>query len=159
MRVKVHLFRGTGIIGWLIRWQTWGKYAHVAIEMDDVLYEAYEGPFPKGSVTATDLSDEWPSNRQKPSLTLIPEEELTSTELTSMKNFLEEAVGKKYDYWSILSFLSRGKERSWTTDKYFCSELVCSVFKWINKPLFRKVSCRKISPSDITYSLRLKDIE
>jgi hypothetical protein len=157
-RVKVHLFEGSGVIGCLIRWRTWRKYAHAAIEIDGMLYEAVENPFPNGGVIKNDVSESWIPGRQKPSLTLVSET-LSDSNVQSMTNFLEECVGKKYDYWAVLAFISRRKERISSKDKYFCSELVCEAFKWIDKPLFNNLHCRKVSPGLIANSIRLKELK
>ena len=157
-RVKIHLFRGTGLVGWFIRWRTWRPYAHAAIEVDGILYEAVENPFPKGSVIKNDVSEAWIPGRQEPAITLVPEQ-LSDTNIQKLKNFLEEAVGTPYDYWAVIAFLSRKKERVTSKSKYFCSELVCEAFAWIDKPLFHRLHCRKVSPGLIANSVRLKELK
>jgi len=40
--VKVHFYRGTGFIGRAIRFFSWGEQSHVAMQINNTLYEAKE---------------------------------------------------------------------------------------------------------------------
>jgi hypothetical protein len=156
--IKIHLFQGRGLVAWAIRWFTWGKYSHVGIQMGNYFYEAREGsliPYRRGEVKVHYLKTGWAYSKRQPAKTLHLE--LTDKEYVDMQRFLDRQVGKRYDYGAIFSFISRGKEWLISKDTYFCSELVCYALKYIKKPLFLDKECRKVSPSDIAYSLIFKE--
>ena len=43
MKVKIHFYRGTHFISYLIRLRTFSEFSHVSIQIDDKIYESKEG--------------------------------------------------------------------------------------------------------------------
>lgn len=133
--VYVRLYRGTGLINALIRWQTRSHYAHAAIQVDDMLYEAL--PF-KGVIRRFLRSDD-----NKADTFFL---DLNGGFLASrVKTFLDEQVGKKYDFLGVLRFLTREKERR--HNRYFCSELVYEALMQGGVMPLRCAESWKISPA------------
>ncbi len=100
-------------MGRLIAWRTHSEFSHVAIYLEDyAYYEAYMG---EGVVKTKDGIE-----RAKPhSEIYIP---LHIRETTALIVFLEEQVGKGYDYKAIVSFVGNSNKNE--KGKYICSELV-----------------------------------
>ena len=140
--------RGHGLISALIRWQTWGRYSHVAIEIGGWVYEAVprrgvrKTPAAKYNwvnvdVFTTDFGDRFD----------IP-----------IREFLEDKLGRSYDYLGVLRFIPRWKEVHSQSKRYFCSELVFAALDWIIPArLLERVPGVKVSPSLLSYSPRLRN--
>lgn len=108
---------GYGLISTLIRWFSRGRYNHVSIQLGDFTYEAIEG---KGVIKT--LTKKWNADTVVESVVLT----ISDKAEQDLFKFLEEQVGKKYDYRGVLSFLwgfTRPKEGAW-----FCSELAMITF-------------------------------
>lgn len=115
---------GKGIISTLIRFFSAGSYSHASIRVGDVVYEAQYG---KGvRKVAASL---FPTTNVKATLDFMADD----AQMVSVTQFLEDQVGKRYDYLGILSFLwmfVRQKEGKW-----FCSELATvSLMKLLDVP-------------------------
>ena len=150
--MRIHFYRGSGFLGWAIRWRTWGKYAHVAIEIDGWIYEAIEG---KGVIKRAICSSPEKCNpcncQEKSDLVLKAPKAIKGR----AKRFLEDQVGKPYDYWAILGFVSRRNRQE--DDKFFCSELLAEMMVHCGLPLFDRVDAWKISPSLASISPNLRE--
>ena len=112
MQITYNAHYGYGIVSTLIRWFSRGRYNHISIELDGVVYEAKEG---KGVIATT--KGAWDDSTVVDSISF----ELSPFAETEIFVFLQEQIGKKYDYRGVLSFLwgfTRPRMGRW-----FCSEL------------------------------------
>lgn len=133
--------RGHGFMAALIRWQTWGRYSHVAIEIAGWVYEAV--PF-KGVRKTPAAKFNW--DHVDIFVADGYHEEYTLA-------FLESQLGKPYDYLGVMRFLPRWKEGIFS-ERWFCSELF-----YIAVPgLLERVPAVKVSPSMLSYSPRLRKV-
>jgi hypothetical protein len=115
----------------LIRIATMSRFSHVAIEVDNTIYESRFATGvhkPKHIKNVTDII------------------ELDNLDDESVKAFLEAQVGKKYDSKAICSFMF---SRTWEDlNKWFCSELGAMAIKVGGyKGIPNNLS--KISPEDL----------
>jgi len=134
----IHLFRGSGILGWLIRKQTRKEFAHAEIEIDGILYAADAG---KG-VTQTFATGEEDSVR-------IP---VYLPRPRKARLFVRKQLDKKYDYSSVLRFVSRRQATRKSSGKWFCSELVFAVCMVGGLRLFNNCEPWEVSPGIIPWS-------
>lgn len=146
--MKLLLYRGTGWISRIIKWQSRGPYSHVAIMIDGgAIYEAREFKgvrrFTKPIIGDIDIF-------QVNNLTMEQEREA--------EQFLLRQVGKKYDYTMVMRFITRRNETRKSSGKWFCSELAAAVCAKINAPLFANTEPWEVPPSWIHRSLRVSSI-
>lgn len=138
--MKLHFYhRKKGLIPKLIQYYT-GYWNHVSIELDGVVYEALGGRLlgTNGVVMSPNkLSYHSGKNAPNEVVTIkIPmglrqriDPEITKT---TLKFFLEQRVGRKYDLRGVFGFIFRwvrGKESN-----YYCSELAIEAIEiWKGK--------------------------
>ncbi len=135
----VLLFRGRGLISWLIRWQTRGNYSHAALlRPDGMIVEAWQG---KGvQVKAmTDLAEV-----DIYSVAMTPEQWGTALDYATSQ------VGRGYDYWAVIRFIDRRNMPA--NDKWFCSELVFESLARAGVRLFERIMPWAVSPGLIAIS-------
>lgn len=121
--VKLIFFRGKGIMSALIRWQTRGKFSHVGILFEDgVFFESWTGSakhlWRNGGVTSQ-------MNYQIPKDAAVATVEVPDDAYAAMQRFALQQRQKRYDYRSVIRFLTRAKPEQ--DNKFFCSELVVEI--------------------------------
>ena len=141
-KVKVLLYRGTGFVSQIIRWRTWGDYAHVAMLVRGKVYESIEG---KGVVSAM---QDYHLGKRLP--TKVLQIELPSVVVDKIEEWCKSKVGDKYDYTAIYGFIVRRDRQS--NGKWFCSEYVTEAFKHAGVDLFLRTPSWKISPQLVSIS-------
>lgn len=147
--MQIALYQGTSWISKAIRWQTRGQYSHAAIMFDDgSIIEAWHNP---GYVREQySLSD-----GHTPGIVVdIYKVETTREQDATIRVFLLEQIGKKYDYRAIARFISRSKRDN--PDRWFCSELVFEAFRRAGVHLLERVESHKVHPAMLGYSPLLK---
>lgn len=144
--VKIHFWKGTGVIGALIRFFSWGPVAHVAMEIDRTLYESIEG---KGVISGPIIT-----RRPPPTRTLVLE--CDSTQKQSMIDWWTHRIGWKYDWLSVFRFVYRRSETESTERRYFCSEAVMDAAAAAGIHLLERVDSSKVNPSMVYWSPILK---
>jgi hypothetical protein len=146
---KVLLFRGRGLISALIRWQTRGEYSHAAFLLPDgQILESWPG----AGVRIKRLTD-------YKGIDVYDVLGITPEQWASALSFAQSQLGKKYDYWSIIRFVSRRNLPQ--NDKWFCSELLFVSLMMAGFHLFERVEGSAISPAvlAITPLLELSAIQ
>jgi uncharacterized protein YycO len=66
--------------------------------------------------------------------------------------FLNDQVGKVYDFIALLHFVTRRPEYAWEQEKWFCSELVFAAFAAAGIELLARVPAYKVYPAMLSYS-------
>jgi len=142
----IALYRGTSLVSKAIQFQTRSPYSHAGyIFPDQTIIEAWHiGGVRRnehiGSVhtpgTVIDLFE--PS---------IP---MTGYECAAIEEFLTAQVGMKYDFRSVVRFMSRVQASA--NDKWFCSELVFAAFLYINRVLLKRIDASCVSPALLSLS-------
>jgi uncharacterized protein YycO len=158
--MKILLFRGRGISSALIRWQTWSKYSHVAVYLDDgSIIESEPGigvrhlSLPKG------CEAEFCAERGG-CLVLTPV--IDAGQEAQIIRFLKLQVGKPYDWRGVfrfvLPFIKHNPLDSMIhQNRWFCSDVLAAAFDFAGCPLLYRIPFYKVSPEKITYSLRLQE--
>lgn len=142
---RLLLFRGRGIISWLIRWQTRSCYSHAALMLPDgSVIEAWQG----AGVRRTWLRD-WTE------VDVFDIHEMTTEQWQAAIAFARCQIGKPYDYRGVLRFLSR--RRKALDDRWFCSELVYKSLESAGVRLLRDVEAGEVSPGMLARSPLLCD--
>ncbi len=121
MIVKFHFYEGKSRISKLIKWRTRGKYSHVAVEIGDKVIEAWNG---KVRLTTDKMKLHTPNT---PITTICLE--VSDTLGRGWESFLLDQVGKKYDFWAIMSFIGTGSRQN--SKRWFCSELANTFFDYM----------------------------
>ena len=148
--MRILLFRGKGFISSLIRWQTRSRqYSHAAILFDDgALFEAWQG---KG-VRVTGIIS-WVN------VDAFACHAISPVQISQVRAFLMNQLGKPYDYVGVLRFVSRRKHSS-DESKWFCSELVVAALRAADFLLFNvNVQPYQIAPEMICWSSHLVKTE
>lgn len=135
------LFRGRGVISTLIRWQTRGPYSHAAFLLPDGrVLESWQG---KGVRLRAPLTD-W----EGADAYYIPG--MTDEQWEIAIDYALDQIGKKYDYWAIIRFISRHNMPK--NDNWFCSELVFDSLSEAKVPLLHRIAGWAVSPGLLSFS-------
>ncbi len=149
--MKILLFQGKSWVSKAICWQTRSKYSHAALMLDDgSVIEAWH----VGGV----LHNKTISTVHSPGTTVKVFEVTTKVDEAGVVRFAKYQLGKKYDFGSILRFLSRRAEP--VDNKWFCSELVAAACAAGGVNLLSRVTPHShLSPRDISLSPLLRQVE
>lgn len=114
--MKVLMYQGKSWLSRAIRFQTRSDYSHAAIELDDgTVIEAWASA---GVVHRKSGYREGHTKGTRVHVYAIK----GTLDKDRVEKFLKDRVGKKYDWWSVLRFISHTPASE--NDKWFCSELV-----------------------------------
>lgn len=142
-------FRGTDLISAAIRFQTRSHYSHVAIEQSNwpgAIVESYPGKGVRRRFVLEDEMKKYDVHRYELCAPLAISQEC------DMIDFLNDQIGKPYDYLGVLRFITRSKDPAVGFSKWFCSELAAEAFKHIGRPLLNVEESWKISPALLAMS-------
>lgn len=146
---KILLFRGRGVISQLIRWQTNGQYSHAAIQLPSgSIIEAWHKP---ARVRVRKNLTDWSNVEAYEVEGMTPEQWEVALE------WLDDQVGKKYDFGGVLRFLTRYRKDQ--DEKWFCSELVFQALVEAGVELLSRIQCSQVSPTVLSFSPLLKPSE
>jgi len=158
------LYKGQGIISWLIKLVTRSPYSHAGLAVwwyDRLMVMEAVG---KG-VVVTPLSInvahydggvEWYQYK----------DDIPDVDRVKMVHFAQQQLGKKYAIWKMVSILFYRlfqwnvdkRDQLYRTKRLFCSYYVSEVYDSIGRKLKVNVSDRFMSPGDIAQSPHLKKI-
>lgn len=146
--MKVVMFRGRGVLSWIIRVQTRGDWSHCGILDDDGrLYEAWQG---KG-VRVRDGIKPGPGVAF---YNFVPP--LTENEKNRMRTYLRSQIGKGYDLRGALAFKAAfrflAQDKDGDENKLFCSEYLFSAAVAAHRWLFKETKAHEVSPQMIPRS-------
>ncbi len=156
--MELLFFRGKGLINSLVRWQTNSHFAHVAIrpysDPRDPRRNTIIEALPKHGVWRRELlpTDEYFTSRFKALQPVFAEEHgrYVQFDLDTANGFLEQQIGKKYDYQGVLRFVTR--EKSHHPEKWFCSELAFAYFIWGGVKMLNMDEAWRVSPGMLSLS-------
>lgn len=134
--------RGRGLVGALIRWFTWSKYAHVAVVTPEGVFEAT--PF-KGIIQR----DFWEDTEGLDFFVVTG-----AYEPRRVLHFLKTSVGRPYDWGGVARFLPRWRKEN---DRLFCSEYAFLAFRFGGIELLR-AHPKKVSPGMLATSPFLHEL-
>lgn len=124
--------RGRGLIAWLIRWQTRSPYSHVSIILPDGTVVESREPESLWGIVKLMLTGKGGGVRRLAGIqhAIKPGEyadlffppPMDDSTTAALADWYLSQVGKPYDIWMVLRFLSRRQETRASTGKWFCSE-------------------------------------
>ena len=142
--MKILLYRGRSLISRLIQFQTRSDYSHVALMMDDCsVYEAWH----VGGVRH--LRSPFDGHSSGTYIDIFRITDLRDCDVDQVEFFLSKQLGKKYDFASVVRFITRREAPA--DDKWFCSELVLAALKRGGVELLR-LPPSEASPRDVSIS-------
>ena len=148
-KCRVLLFSGDGLISKLIKWQTRSIFSHVGVLTDDgKVLEAIEG----SGVRIRDWAEEDKRNTVQFTVDGLGQEGWEKTIA-----FMKAQIGKKYDWWAIIRFVSRRYMPD--NDHWFCSELVFTAVREGGVHLLRRIRPSEVSPGGLSTSPLLRSAE
>jgi uncharacterized protein YycO len=141
----IALFKGSGPVSWLIKKQTRSPYSHAALILSDGrCLEAWHNP---SGVRVGPMDVLHPKANADFFRVVLPD---------SMDRELERwalsQVGKKYDYTSVLRFVTRRQETRRSTGRWFCSELVFAGYHRMGVRLLERIEPWAVCPGRLSLS-------
>lgn len=141
MEVKVHFCSSNLPFALAIKFFTFSQWSHVAIQVGGIVYES------RGvcGVTKTTFSEL--VSRQN----IVHTEVVNDIDWVSAREFLEDQVGKDYDYAALFGLPFR---QNWgAEDRWFCSELAAKALH-VGGFNFLPIKPFRITPKDLFIILR-----
>ena len=149
MNFRVLQYRGRSLVSLAIRFQTRSLYSHSAI-MDLDNGETYEA-WHRGGVLLS--PDPFAAHSRRTYIDVFSIKGGYDAQL--LRHFLDNQLGKKYDFLAVARFLTRRRARDNT--KWFCSELVAAAFNHAGLDLLNpRAHHALLSPRDIGLSPHLR---
>lgn len=141
---------GTGVVSRIIRWQQRTDVSHISIiDNDDSLIEALEF---SGVVQNRTLQDA--RNEQRVD---VLEVYVTPEQRYAALAWSKGQLGKRYDYLSILRFVTRRKNRK-DNGKWFCSEFAFVAAEKAGVALLQRIPPAEVSPGHFVMSPLLHEV-
>lgn len=139
----VYFCRGHDWIANAIKLATFGEFSHCAVSIGNDVYEStFEGGVSK--TTIEEFTIRYPDRES------IYVDQSGDVEA---KKWLEQQIGKSYDYLALTAFPFRGK---WHNDKqWFCSELIAAAMMEAGVLKLGVVPSR-ITPRDLWFSSKMR---
>ncbi len=151
--VTLQLSTQRDFLSWVIRWVTWSEFSHVDVLLEMPAERRLLGARFRGGVQARRLDYARFARVQCYTVTL------TEEEYGRFLGFLVNQLGRPYDWRGILNFHFH-RSRRWRDGRaWFCSELVAAAFECAGWPLLALAECDRVSPRDLTLSLKLKAVQ
>lgn len=147
---------GNSFISRMIRYFTKSKFSHVEV--------LFDGGFTVGSREFSGVVHGTINDFIKPVYFFFYDGinqkplRLTKQQHDKIISFLQDSIGKKYDYKGIWGYLSNRRERN-CPDSYFCSELVFEAFNHAGIRFLNREGGHFITPQNIAESLLLKEVK
>ena len=138
------LYPGRGIIGALIRWQTRGRYGHAATCYDGTIYESQ---YPNG--VKCRVFD--PAKDKACGVAWYR----VDCDEDKAHRFARRQIGKRYDYGSVLRFITRRQATQESRGRWFCSEYAFAQVQKGGVSLFAETEPWEVSPSMMARSVMM----
>ena len=140
----IALYKGTSMLSRAIRWQTDSDYSHASWLLPDGReIEAWKG---RGVHVNASLGD---GHTPGTVIDIFSLTQFSDMQRMQVQAFLDDQLGKPYDWKGVARFLSRGRRHS--DRRWFCSELVAAACESAGSPLFN-LPHWKIAPGLIAAS-------
>lgn len=141
MRITIHFCKSENLGGRILRLFLMSKWNHVAIQIGNTVYESVSG---SGVVKRrpVDFAKAWDR---------ISSVEVDASSQLALLRFLNDQVGKPYDWRAILAFPFRG---SWQDRSgWFCSELVYEALRVGGGLVSDRLPANRVTPRDLWVAL------
>lgn len=144
MNIKVRLYRGSGLISSLIKFQTRSDYSHACFVIDDFIFESKEFiGVQKVKVNNSGDYDEFNL-------------EISQQQKKDLLTFLYAQLGKPYDYTMVIRFVTRQQEQRASSGRWYCSELIVAALNKVGLRLLERIEPWAVSPAILGISPLLK---
>jgi len=141
-RIYLYMCSGHSLIAYLIRFITYSFWHHVAIGIEDEIFEAdWDG------VVKYKSFDIWQRKRINDHINII-QLDITEEQYIALLKSLDKKLGSPYDYWALLGYLFRTKRLN-QPNKYFCSELINTCFREIDFNIIPKRLDWRVTPAQL----------
>ena len=150
LRPRIALFRGTGVVSRLIRWQTRSEYSHAALVLPDSLDRVVESREFAGVQLRT-LTEHEMRAVDYYAIPSMTDEQFEVTLQLAMRE-----LGAPYDYWSVARFVSHRPAR--VNHKWFCSEFVHKLLADGGVRLLNRIPSAEVAPCLLAYSPLTKHV-
>lgn len=148
LKPRIALFRGTGIVSWLIKTQTRSEYSHAALVLPNTIDQIIEAREFAGVQVKT-LTEH---DMRSVDYYAIPD--MTDQEYDLAIKAAYAELGKPYDYWSVARFISKRPARE--NGKWFCSEFVHKMLADVGHRLLHRIPSAEVAPAWLSYSPKTK---
>lgn len=154
--MKLAFYKGKSLTSQLIKFQSRGVYSHVAFLLENgTVIEAWQD----GGV----LHNASLGMRHSPGteVDIFDLPAMETYQKRALMHFLNEQLGKKYDFRGVFRFLSlprifnRLDPMADDVTRWFCSELAFAATNHAGIPLLARVRQDKVSPAVLSYSTQL----
>jgi uncharacterized protein YycO len=157
MNIKIALYRGKSFRSKIIKFRTMSEYSHAAVVFSNgKTIESWD----EGVTFENDIGSNHTPGTPVDLFTLV--KGITFSQYRQFVAFLENEVGKKYD-WNVIflgTSLYDRLEKYMPEERWFCSELIEAAFRSINRPLIsERVPVWNVLPGDFYKSKELEYIE
>jgi uncharacterized protein YycO len=147
---RIALYRGTGVVGWLIKKQSRSVYSHASLLVPGSTNRVIESREFKG-VQFTDLTE-----NDKLAIDWFAIPTMTDAEYQLAIDFAKRQLGMPYDYWSVARFVTKVPARE--NGKWFCSELAFKAIAEAETRLLKRIESAEVSPGLLSYSPLLMQV-
>ena len=148
LKPRIALFRGSGVVSWLIKTQTRSEYSHVAFVLPNTLDRVIEAREFAGVQTRV-LTEH---DMRSVDYYAVPD--MSDDEYAKVIESAYAELGKPYDYWSVARFLSKRPARE--NGKWFCSEFVHKLLADGGHRLLNRIPSAEVPPAWLSYSPKTK---
>lgn len=144
---RILLYRGTGVVSYLIRWFTRSEYSHAALLYPDgdTVIESMQG-YGVRKRSIYDLDEPYDVFRVA---------NMTPQQWNYAIAFCAGEIGCGYDYRSVIRFLTR--QHAGSPNRWFCSELVFAAIRHAGPWLLERIEDWAVDPGDLRLSSLLID--
>lgn len=111
-KIYITFYKTRSAVGWIIRTLSFGRYDHVAVRINEYIYEAH----PTDGVKRTHVDKYTRKAAAEFSLSNYDD-----SAFANMKTFITKQLGKRYDYIGVISFVFRFLKPR--IGSWYCSEL------------------------------------
>lgn len=150
LKPRIALFRGTGVVSWLIKVQSRGEYSHAALVIPNTLDHVIESREFAG-VQVRKLTE---NEMRAVDYYAVPD--MTDEQFAKVMEAAHAELGKPYDYWSVARFLSKRPARE--NGKWFCSEFVHKLLADGGVRLLNRIPSAEVAPCMLSYSPLAKHV-
>ena len=143
----VALYKGTSWTSRIIRWFTRSEYSHAAwVEVSGKTWESWE----PGGVRTVPSPLVGHDPRTPIDFFFVQGMDEISAQLVT--DFFRRQLGKPYDFWGIIGFLSRRSRRA-CDPRWFCSEILIEALRAGGLHILsNRLDSYKVTPRDVAVS-------
>lgn len=145
-RPAILMYKGSGILSWLIRAQTRSKFSHTALHLRTG--KIIDSQYPDG-VKCRPFE-------QRDDVRVFTVNGVTAEQWNKVFEFARAKIGRPYDWLAVFRFVSR--RQCQYNGKWFCSELVFAAFKMAGINLLERTEPWEVSPGMLSRSPLLTEI-